>query len=527
MKHKKIVSIITILTVLLYTVIFCIPIKAEVPVPGYSDLYSIQEAIDNGDDRTGKQLVDVFRTVGQAIGVIMNPIQTTEFIRDIVDPVLTSDTNYPSSGTEQQKINYVTNYINTNTSLNNSGNSYTLNNNAKNLYTSLINKYIDNCGYVYGYSFDIAQNYSLFGGSDIYSAVSQEMEWYPNKICFFKDIHSRPEVVMYSEDVGFVLTNTSSSYYVVQAYNMSNWAYAGYDYKKYNTTYKDFRDNNSTVAGGYTVAGIMGMTPDTRAYSSYDWCVYSQGGYKTFKIFKTLNDLKATSVGASPYYISNTWNNYKSSNSEYTVNSNNCNNVSYGDVNSYVTNYHDDTGDYPSPTEIQVYIELNPQPTPTPTPEPTPTPDNPSGGTTVSSNGVNVYINNNPTASNTNNNTYTDNSTTNNNFFFNLLHGGSVSGNGIGGTVSGNGDDSSGNIFDWLGDLGQVLGNLIKNLGEALLNIIRGITELIESIVVGLPTMFFDFMGAVFGWMPEEWVTLLSLSLACMLIYGIIKIFRG
>lgn len=239
----------------------------------------------------------------------------------------------------------------------------------------------------------------------------------------------------------------------------------------------------------------------------------TNGSNEPITIYGTFTLLTTNGRGYTPYYYNNeVYSDFSSSTGDYTVNTDNRNYVTYGDVTTYIDDHHTETGSYPSISDINIWIDEQPKPTPNPTP--TPNPDNPSGG-----GGSGSFVNNN-------NPSITNNPTFNNNPNINVTLFPSVSGN----TVSGNGTGSEGgigSIFGWLGDLGQVIGDLIKNLGEAIKNIVIGISDLITSIVTDLPTMFFDFIGAFFGWMPPEWTSLLSLSLAAMLIFGIIKIFRG
>ena len=472
------------------------------------------------------------------VGFLVSMNTEAEFFDNVLYPALVAK-GILSEGDGQNQTSYdkLKQYVGNHYTIN-QDNSISYDSDIKDLFKTTINNYKDNSGFYYAYAFDIQLNYSTFASADMFNAVKTFITDNSNSYCLFDDYSSGSSSSNAGKinelNTAFVQQSVTAEGAYVKAYSMTNWSAVNYQEYNYNSGQKRF-DITSNWYGFNCYVTKNNQSPNLRTYNK---ALCSYNGAKIIKVYKTLNDLQAESVGQSKYFFTQYNNSYMNSsdNDDYSISWNsNYNPITYSDIVNYNQDYYTDNGNYPTTNTTQTYITEYTQPEPTPTP--TPTPDDPSGGgsngsgTTVSSNGVNVVINNNPSASNTNNNTYTDNSTTNNNFFFNLLHGGTVSGNGTGngsgGTVSGNGTGTSGNIFDWLGDLGQVLGNLIKNLGEALLNIIRGITELIESIVVGLPTMFFEFIGAVFGWLPEEWISLLSLSLACMLIYGIVKIFRG
>ncbi len=185
-----------------------------------------------------------------------------------------------------------------------------------------------------------------------------------------------------------------------------------------------------------------------------------------FKCYKTLADLQNGSQGLQPFYYNNsTWQDFSNNqNTTYTIDNSNSNNTTYGQIGDYIADSYNNGG-YPSVNTTNNWIE--------------------------------------------------DNST-------NIQNGGGGSSDDNGG-----GGSSSDGIFDFLSDLGAVLGNLISNLGTAITEIISGIADLITSIITELPLMFTDFLGALFGWLPAEWVALLGLGLVCMLIWGVVKIFRG
>ena len=484
-------------------------------------------------------------------GFIVTMNTEAEFFDRVLYPALVAK-GILSEGDTADETSYekVKDYVDDHYTIN-SNNTISYDYDMKDLFVNMQNNYMNNHTMYVAYSLD-AQYYNMeYNTSFIHDMVDQYQNEYMFFMCRFKGTGAKTRWLMIPKnDYSMVnLERLTGNYSRVQFYHNRTFAkslQAGgvvyYDVATDGT----YNLTGSNPTNDMKSAGLRVMNEEFEYRSDdYDpnfsnnqinymnnatWI--TNGGQQVAYIYGDLALFQSSQRGGSPYYIDNSVNtSYQNNEGDYIMTNNNSNRTTYGDITNYINDYKQETNNYPDPTNINNYITEN-NTTNNGGGEGSGGSGGTSGSGSVSGNGVNVIINNNPSAQNTNNNTYTDNSTTNNNFFFNLLHGGSVSGNGIsgngsGGTVSGNGSGTSGNIFDWLGDIGQVLGNLIKNLGEALLHVIQGITDLIESIVVGLPTMFFEFIGAVFGWLPEEWVSLLSLSLVCMLTYGIIKIFRG
>lgn len=145
--------------------------------------------------------------------------------------------------------------------------------------------------------------------------------------------------------------------------------------------------------------------------------------------------------------------------------------INYGSVSSYINNYYGENGKYPSNTDIQKYID-----------------------------DILERLKNDKSNDS----------------------GINSSGNG------GNGSTSSGsNVWDWLGGVGEFLGGLIGALGEAILGLLNGIKDFIYTLIADVPSIFSEFMQVFFSWLPSEITALLGLSVAAMIIYGIIKLIRG
>ena len=126
-----------------------------------------------------------------------------------------------------------------------------------------------------------------------------------------------------------------------------------------------------------------------------------------------------TSSNIAPMYYNNTvWEDYSQSSGDYVFSPTNINTVTYGDVVTYSNNYNTENNNYPDNSTVNNWI----------------------------------------TTTNTEN----------------ITNGGG-SGGENGGDDSGGGSSGDG-IFDFLSDLGGVLGDLIKNLGQAITNIIKGVS---------------------------------------------------
>lgn len=455
------------------------------------------------------------------VGIIYDPTLHPNSLQEVADEINAKDPNANVEATNES----IGNYINQNTTINNTDNSKTYNENVKNIINYEINSLLDEQAYIYSY--DGGSTAEYFSSAIFYVRLMSFLREYQDEYyclcvlradskgqiwCINKERY--PYLCMVDENV-FRYPNmikcmpvdglTAQRVYAADMY---------FTWDSSDNTFKTATNKDMDYIPYLTLDPNQGFNLSTSSTAWTRGVIMTTGGVVPFRHFNTLSDITAQSVLYQPYYFNNSvYSNYINTVGDYVVTNDNSNKVDYGDITSYIDSFNNENGYPPNPSQIEIHIhnESNPN---TPTPTPTPNPDNPSGGV-----GSGSFVNNN-------NPSVTNNPTFNNNPNINVTLFPSVSGN----TVSGNGTGSEGgigSIFGWLGDLGQVIGDLIKNLGEAIKNIVIGISDLITSIVTDLPTMFFDFVGAFFGWMPPEWSTLLSLSLAAMLIFGIIKIFRG
>lgn len=317
------------------------------------------------------------------------------------------------------------------------------------------------------------------------------------------------------------LANDDDMFYYTKAYN-------GSLSQRYNltTNYRYNYDPPSTgTSNNYLtkfvnqkkqfISSEIGIGP-----SSVNNFTVSYGKIYPITLYSSESLFSSVARNEAPYYESQIWKDFAGSSGTYTIDSNNMNQITYGDVVTYNNNYYDRNGNYPSMPDIQIYIDNN-------DPE-----DNNSGGGSGGEGGeggqggqggqggiggaggtANVTNNNNPTF--------------NNNPNININLGlPSISDN----TVSGNGAGSAGgvgNIFGFLSQIGKVIGELIKNIGQVLADILEGIVSVVSSLVESIPTVFGEFMGALIGWLPPELQALITLSITAMIIVGLIKLFRG
>ena len=236
--------------------------------------------------------------------------------------------------------------------------------------------------------------------------------------------------------------------------------------------------DNSTINQGYGVVNLGAYYYKTAGHGTegHDWKRYPKsiskyGDYiQTFLSVNALDSyIHSSGIGIQLYYYNNqVWNNFNSSQGDYTVDNSNVNVVTYGDTVSNIIDSYNTTGYYPDIDTTNSWIE-----------------------------------------------------TTNNNYIEDSGGGG-----GSGGGGSGGGSGNTG-IFDFLSQIGQVLGNLIKNLGKVLTDLISSISEIISDLFEVIPTVFGDFLSGLFGWLPEDLRALIILGISAMIIVGLVKLIRG
>lgn len=417
----------------------------------------------------------------------------------------------------QSDINEFSQDFYQNVSYNDNSNTTTYNDNSKSMINLCINEVINDSPVYYAYTSQLNSFINNFGSGDQYNAFRKFLVENPDKLVTVPTTDGLTNLtkfysIDYSGDVGFVggtIYPNDNLIWGPDIRSISTWDSITY------TVFVWDENTSSYIEGSYDIFGWYSFRIDPNLSLIPGRGIAGAITLSTQQIlmFRTLEDLKSISVGELPYYINNTvYNDWSQSSGDYIVTNDNSNNVSYGDIISYVDSFNSETGNYPTSEDIQIFIE-NKQ-----------NENNGSGGeggeggqggqggssnatATANNEGINVNVYNNHT--------------------INIGGGGSVSGNG---TVSGNDIQDGGgvgNIFSFLSQIGDVLGSLIKNVGHVLAELVSGISETISALLEGIPTVFGDFMGALLGWLPEELRALITLGISAMIIVGVIKLFRG
>lgn len=428
---------------------------------------------------------EAFKNSGLIGPKIPGDLQTLdEFVRE----------NYPElEGEDDTETNEnVMDYLATNISVDDNSKTYTFNNNSRSFFLNLASYYENQNKIDLWYTCDVQQSTPRWLNAGFVSDFTTIEENYPNYIytvnrfdtsnVYLIGVPQSPKiygVLAYVFDTDWeefyfyrcTDINGVLSYEPITIRDSSLMVYE-VDSQGHCTLLND----NSVVNFGYSDKTLYsyftkesGQSCGGDSWQQYPKTFSTNAAYiQTFLSVNALdNYIHTIGIGLQPYYYNNeVWSNFSNSTGDYTVSENNINTITYGDVVSYVNDYHDTNNNYPDNSTVNNWIE-----------------------------------------------------TTNNN------NNGS-GGGGSGGGGSGSGDDSTG-IFDFLSKIGQVLGNLIKNLGSVLTDLIEGIAETISGLFESIPTIFGDFLGALLGWLPDELQALIILGISAMIIVGLIKVFRG
>lgn len=394
--------------------------------------------------------------------------------------------------TEEEALDYVFDGI----SVNGDGN-IVINGDSRQFIDYWINDIIEKSGFRYVYTFNISNYATHFGSGEQYRKVRDfisEQTVSGNTVA----VRNGFNLFMVADlnNAGFVNQGEGTQKILAKPYDYSSWlSVTGYEYG-YNTVNGVYKTGAS---GNNMNAAVRKDQYDIVSLDNWNWV--SVGRNKVFKLYNTLNDLKADSVGQAPYYINNTvYNDYSNSSGDYIVTTDNSNNVSYGDIISYVDSFNTENGYYPTPDQINIYIEYvqedDPNPRPTPLPDGGVNGGSGSSSAVANNEGININIENN----------------------HNINLGG--------GTVSGNGASGSGGIFDWISNIGSVIGDFIKNVGQLLADAISGITEAIQAILETIPNILSSLVEFVYGGLPEELKALVTLGIIAVVFVSVIKILR-
>lgn len=494
---KKRISIILSIILIAYTVFLPCSVKADTNYPKTFDSYKrgvqgLKDALDVDMDRTTAWTLDQMFTVLQGIGFYVNPTnfdQKWNLIKEFIKN--TGLFGVSSDASDQEVLNGINSSFYDSTVITDS--EINFNQYGTDLKT-LADYYASQCGYYYAYSFAYSDNVGWF------STVNQYNEYIRNAAAINFGFKGGQYCI------GVYPNNVSSNFAFVGAYNNVGGLYPnvvqGISFVDRDTgvTIKDlsgFQVNQQGTLYGYTpgsngVTGIkMSLSPSSSFGTSQGTYLFT-GSSQKFKVYNSVQDILYDDLGQSPYYTDNSY-----SNNSGVINSGTYKPVTYGDITNYINSFNTENGSYPSPNEINIYINNY-------VPDNPSNPDNPSGGGDSGS-GSGSFVNNNQPVFN-------------NNPSINVNLGG-----GSGGTVSGNG---IGGIFDFLGTIGSLLGDLIKGIGEALVGILEGITSAVQVVVEGIPNVLAPLIGFVFEGLPEEITALMTLGITAVLLIAIVKAIR-
>lgn len=96
---------------------------------------------------------------------------------------------------------------------------------------------------------------------------------------------------------------------------------------------------------------------------------------------------------------------------------------------------------------------------------------------------------------------------------------------GSGGSGSNGSGSSGGDIFGFLGGIGNVFGSLIKGVGELITNLLTALTEVMTSLTTEVPDSVIGFMGSLMSWVPPDIWILVRLAMVLGLVMAVVKKF--
>lgn len=512
-KMKKILAYIIASLIIFINIsmdFFTVPVKASILDDFGISWEQIINAINNGEIEEGTALDFWEKSLGVSGFIYRNKDNWASWLASQLLSYSTGGTSFGDSNTpESEVIENGTEYLVNNIS--NSGNSYTFNDNSRNLLTYIANAYMNESGYKYVYSHNILNSVSSFSDGVYFSALRRLISnQQSNNYCFLCDGSNYVWCVPKSSNICCVLYGYDHIPYV-GVYNQETWVQYSttnygtlYEYHQQDNTVDEFvlDERGTSVALGKLMVKDYdiesnGMFDNYAIRNAYQWFV-SNGEVSVMKMYLSVADMKEGSQGVAPYYTTSNWSNFVSNSGNYTIDSSNSNNITYGDVTNYVNNYYTENNDYPNDNQVQNYIDINIS-----------NDDNGGGSGGGSTNNGSTVINNSPVFNN------------NNSFNINIptLSSDSVSGNG--------GSGSSGGIFDWLGSIGKTLGNLIKGLGELISNLFEGIVETVTTVLQAIPNILTPLISYIFGGLPEELQAVLTLGITCVVMIAVIKAIKG
>lgn len=217
--------------------------------------------------------------------------------------------------------------------------------------------------YFYAYSCNVKLRPTDFVSGDTYRAWNDFISQYQDEYYIFKVANS---FYLYplTNDIAFVYGSYREPYSYVYAYDYNEWSqirwsdmYKCFNFDPATNEFTEIANPNGTyAAGGYVIQDYNDINGLPITDTSFQW-VLSFGKNVLVKVYKTLNDLKESNLGISPYYVTDSYNTFANTTGSYNTTTND-NSVTYGDVTNYVNNYYGQNGTYPTPEQIKIEIEI-------------------------------------------------------------------------------------------------------------------------------------------------------------------------
>lgn len=407
---------------------------------------------------------------------------------------------YPSleGETSQETQENVSDYLTTNISVNDNSETYTFNDNSRDFFLSLADYYEDNNKISIWYTCDVQQSTPNWMNATFVADFVEIEDDYPDYIYTINRFDA--------SDVYLIGVPKNPKIYGVLNY-VFNDQWKAFDFYRCNDisgilsyepiSIRDsslrvytidssgnchFISDNSQVNSGYgnytlwTYFNIQsGQSVDGNGWQRYPKSISTTGDYiQTFSSVNALDTyIHSVGIGIQPYYYNNqTWSDFSSSTGDYTVDNSNVNTVTYGDVVSYVNDYHDTNNNYPDNSTVNNWIET--------------TNNNNTGGGSGGS-------------------------------------GGDSGGSGIVSILSALGKAIADLITGIVAFITEIIGGLV----EAITGLLTTLTDLISNFTESIPNIFSPLLGWLFDGLPDEFTAIILLGLTACVIASIIKILRG
>ena len=357
-----------------------------------------------------------------------------------------------------------------------SGNNVTFDDSINTFIKSYSNDYINNNSIRLVYSYDIKYT----GG------VSNMGAGYPELCSLLEQKQDTYYCVWYNNRVVFFpkenvvcyhhTTNTNTAEFVVYSDNQKTpITWQANDNYTWNGT-NWVASNAITGQIGSYVTFEYNTSPSTGMSTSFQYLI-TYDRIESLLFYPSVNDV-GSNDNLSPYYYNReVWQDFSTSTGDYTFTPTNINTVTYGDVTEYIDNSYTDNSYYPDMSQVNNWIE----------------------------------------------NTNTENITNG---------GGSGSDDDNGGSGSDDDDESI------LGNLGKVIGQLLKGiinfitgilegLVDGLTSLLESLTTLISDLIESIPNVISPLLGWIFDGLPDEVQALILLGIGLGITISVIKIIRG